>query len=146
MSQFFAKKPKDFHSTLEVSTVFIFHKDDLLLLQRKMDKIAPGAWCVPGGKLEMGEDAMMGLIREINEELQINPEPDALIEVKSFYVRYPKIDYRLHLFRWDVDQKPSINLNPEEHLAYRWHSRFCLKELPLLEGQYEAYKYLSKVT
>lgn len=126
---------------LEVSTVFMFHHDELLLLQRRMDKLAPGTWCVPGGKLEAGESPIEGLVREIGEELKLFPSPASLKPIRSLYVRHPKMEYRLHLFRWDLLEKPLIRLNPNEHLSFRWHSSQRLKELPLLEGQYEAYEW-----
>ena len=139
MSEFYLQKPDDFHVELEVSTVFIECKKKVLLLQRAAHKIAPNSWAVPGGKLEGKETPKEGLIREIQEELQLIAPQDKLKLVDSRYVRHPLMQYRLHLFHWQVPDLPKIILNPEEHQAFCWQSISDFHALPLMEGQLEAF-------
>ena len=48
---------------------FIVEKDKLFALKRAGDDIqSPGIWEIPGGRLDLGEDPILGLMREIREE------------------------------------------------------------------------------
>lgn len=141
MSIFYSKKPIDFDQKVEVSTLFLDCKDNFLLLQRSSNNcISPGQWGVPGGKLEIGETPLEGLRREIHEELCITPKKEELIYLQSFYVRHSNLDYCLHLFSCTFSEYPQIVINPLEHQAFIWQHKTALLELPLLEGQYEAFK------
>ena len=46
----------------------------LLIKRREHDPHTPGAWDVPGGRLEDGEDVMAGLKRETKEETGLEIE------------------------------------------------------------------------
>lgn len=140
MSKFYFEKPSDFGLEVEVSTVFMECEEKLLLLHRSQCELSPETWGIPGGKLEKGETPLGGLIREIWEELRLNPDPNELQFIHSLYVRHPKIKYRLHLFRWMLLSMPSIILDPKEHCDYLWQPIETFDELTLLEGQLEAFK------
>lgn len=139
--QFYSTKPPDFTSPLEVSSVFMEYDRKLLLLHRAACEFAPHTWCVPGGKLENGETAVEGVVREIAEELQLYPKAHELDYRRSLYVRHPRFDYQLHLFVWQLQTRPSITLNPQEYQDYIWQHIDLMHELDLLEGQWEAFKY-----
>lgn len=140
MSEFYLEKPPNFHVKVEVSTVFMECERKLLLLQRASHTFSPGNWAVPGGKLEKNETPLEGLLREISEELQLSPPPKALKYFKSFYVRHPVIDYRLHLFQWLLTSIPKITITPKEHQAFLWQPIDRFSEVPLIEGQLEAFR------
>lgn len=55
----------------------------VLMQQRRADRAHGGLWEYPGGKLESGETAELGLIREIEEELGIRIAAEALDWVAS---------------------------------------------------------------
>ena len=140
MSEFYLEQPKNFQFKVEVSTVFIECENKLLFLQRASDKIAPGTWAIPGGKLEKNETPLESLIREIHEELQLSPSLDVINYKKSFFVRHSLLNYRLHLFQWILSSFPTITINFDEHQAFVWQPIEKINELPLLEGQIEAYQ------
>jgi 8-oxo-dGTP pyrophosphatase MutT (NUDIX family) len=142
MSEFYIEKPLDFKTELEVSTVFMECQGKLLLLHRAQCELSPETWGVPGGKVEQGETPLEGLLREIKEELNLDPNPQSLQFVRSLYVRHPKIKYQLHLFRWLLDSIPSITLDPKEHHNYLWQPIEAFADLPLLEGQLEAFHFV----
>lgn len=50
----------------------------VLLAQRPLHKSLGGLWEFPGGKVEPGESPEAALIRELEEELAVSVEPDAL--------------------------------------------------------------------
>jgi len=61
-----------YHVVLAVAA-FIFNKKNELLLVKKSknEKVDPGLWVVPGGKIEPNEPIITGLKREIKEEVNI---------------------------------------------------------------------------
>lgn len=142
MSKFFVEKPSAFTPALEVSTVFMEYAETLLLLKRTRCSLSPHTWGIPGGKLEKNETPLEGLLREIWEELQLSPQVEQLVFQRSLYVSHPKVDYRLHLFRWKLDKKPFIVLDPKEHVDYVWQPIKEFDAVNLLEGQLEAFKYV----
>lgn len=54
-----------------------------------------GMYDLPGGWLDSGEDFREGLIREIEEELQLSPE-DFLIADTPLYIQLTELDDRYH--------------------------------------------------
>lgn len=142
MSEFYIEKPIDFSAEIEVSTVFMECHRKLLLLHRAKCEISQGTWGIPGGKLEKGETPLEGLSREIWEELHLKPDPKELQFIRSLYVRHPKVKYQLHLFHWELKSIPSIKIDITEHHSYLWQPIEAFAELPLLEGQLEAFKFV----
>jgi len=65
---------------------FIISDDSILLIKRSLkDKHKPGVWEVPGGRLnELSEDPILGLKREVKEEIGLNIEVISPIRVHSF--------------------------------------------------------------
>ena len=48
---------------------FIVEGDRLFVIKREeKDPQSPGIWEIPGGRLELGEDPILGLMREVREE------------------------------------------------------------------------------
>lgn len=114
----------------------------VLLLHRAHYKPSQQTWGIPGGKVEKGETPLKGLLRELKEELNLEPNPENLEFVRHLYVRHPKIKYELYLFRWVLKSIPSITLNPKEHSNYLWQPIEAFTDVPLLEGQFEAFCFV----
>jgi len=54
---------------------FIYDQGKTLLLRRGLqESFLPGHWEVPGGKLELGEDPYLGVLREVREEASLDCE------------------------------------------------------------------------
>ncbi|NCU42393.1 MAG: NUDIX hydrolase [Candidatus Moranbacteria bacterium] len=67
--------------------VFDKSKDKVLLLKKKSDqKIGPGAWLLPGGTVEFGEDIEISLIREIEEETNLKIRSLELFVTKKMII------------------------------------------------------------
>ena len=65
-------------------------KKRAILFERRTDN---GLWCVPGGALELGEDFVDGLRREVKEETGLDIEDPVLFTVKAgIHMVYPNGD------------------------------------------------------
>jgi 8-oxo-dGTP diphosphatase len=69
----------------------------VLLAERPAGKPWAGYWEFPGGKIELGEQPIAALARELHEELGI--EVDVATPWITFVYDYPEKSVRLHFFR-----------------------------------------------
>ncbi|MFE7718647.1 NUDIX domain-containing protein [Nocardia rhizosphaerihabitans] len=112
-------------------------RDDriLLSLRRNGDKY-DNRWHLPSGKLEAGESAAVGAVREAAEEIGVELEPAALRLVHVAHVTAPGRDSRLGLFfraeRWRGEP---FNREPDKCYALQW---FPLNDLPADLIEYSA--------
>jgi 8-oxo-dGTP diphosphatase len=59
--------------------------DEVLLVKRSSkDPHKPGVWEIPGGRLDAGEDPHKGLLREVKEEVGLEAEIIAPIQIRHF--------------------------------------------------------------
>jgi 8-oxo-dGTP diphosphatase len=64
---------------------FSVNKGKLFVIKRAEDDVqSPGIWELPGGRLELGEDPYLGLIREIKEETGLYIRPINPMTVRHF--------------------------------------------------------------
>jgi 8-oxo-dGTP pyrophosphatase MutT (NUDIX family) len=75
----------------------------------------PGAWGLPGGKLETGETLLGGMERECTEELGTFPAYQKLIPLEKFTAG----DFEYYTWLCVVEQEFVPVLN-HEHLGYAW--------------------------
>lgn len=87
------EKPK---APVIVAAAVLIADGRVLLSQRKAGTHLEGAWEFPGGKVEAGEDPRAALVRELREELGIEVEVGAPVEI-TFH-RYPMKDVLLLFF------------------------------------------------
>ncbi|TCL71671.1 8-oxo-dGTP diphosphatase [Hydrogenispora ethanolica] len=66
---------------LVVTAAVIVRDDRILMAQRRTGDREGGKWEFPGGKVEFGEDPRAGLERELREELGIEVEVGAPLDV-----------------------------------------------------------------
>lgn len=77
----------------------------------------PGAWGLPGGKIESGESIMDAIVRECQEEIGTMPEYLRLAPLEKFTTGDSGFAY--HTFFCSVSQEFVPELN-NEHLGYAW--------------------------
>jgi len=102
-------------------------RDDILICQRPPEKIYPGEWEFPGGKVEPGESVEAALRRELHEELGIHVQ-DARPLICLQYV-YPELSVELDT--WRVTRYAGTPRSTE-HPATAWVPREALPRWPLL--------------
>jgi 8-oxo-dGTP diphosphatase len=89
-----SQSPKS--APLLVTAAVIFRGGEFLISQRRQsDRVEPGRWEFPGGKVEFSEDPKSCLVREIREELNLEIAVGELLDVSSHV--YELSDRRLHV-------------------------------------------------
>lgn len=71
-----------------VAVVLINERGEMLISQRPEGKALPGVWELPGGKMEAGETPEISLIRELQEELDIQVYEEDLEPLTFASYRY----------------------------------------------------------
>ncbi len=135
MIEIYETAPEGFSARVQVSACYLIFDGKILLLQRAADRVEPGSWGVPAGKLEQGEVPEEAAIRELQEETGI------VIATKphysgTYYIRRPDLDFVYHRFRIDLDCMPQVQLSAE-HIAYTWATEADIETLPLIPGARE---------
>lgn len=77
----------------------------------------PGAWALPGGKLESGETLLGGMERECIEELGSFPTYQRLIPLEKFTSSDGGFEYHTWVCVVTTEFVPRLN---HEHLGYAW--------------------------
>ena len=77
----------------------------------------PGAWGLPGGKIESGETIIETIVRECQEELGNMPTYLRLVPLEKFTSKDHGFAY--HTFFCSVENEFTPVLN-EEHVGYAW--------------------------
>ncbi|MFD4429781.1 NUDIX domain-containing protein [Nocardia sp. NPDC058497] len=116
--------------------ILLIRDDRILLSLRRSGDKYDNRWHLPSGKLEAGESAAVGAVREAMEEIGVELEPAALRLVHVAHVTAPGRDSRLGLFfraeRWRGEP---FNREPDKCYALQW---FPLNDLPADLIEYSA--------
>ncbi|MEO2217171.1 NUDIX domain-containing protein [Chromobacterium vaccinii] len=92
----------------------------------------PGVWDVFGGHVEHGEDELAALVRELREELGIEPVEPAWLATLPLANGLGVCSYYL-LRRWRGEM---VNRQPREHDRIAWVDEAGLAALTLAESFY----------
>jgi 8-oxo-dGTP pyrophosphatase MutT (NUDIX family) len=120
------------HDLLWLSTAagVVLDDDGQVLLGRRADN---GAWSLPGGIIEPGEEPADAAVREIFEETGVIAVPEALAAVTVFgpitYENGDVVRYLEVLFRCRA-VGGSARVNDSESVEVSWHALDTLADLP----------------
>lgn len=120
-------------SSVEVVAGLLRRDDQVLLCHRRPDRAHyPDFWDLPGGHIEEGESTIDALVRELEEELGIMPQPAK----DQPWLTLTADGLRLHIYlidRWTGEPR---NLAGDEHDEITWASAGDLATLDLAHPAY----------
>ena len=112
-----------------VSAVALIDPDGrVLLAQRPEGKSMSGLWEFPGGKVEPGETPELALIRELEEELDINTWESCLAPLTFASHSYPDFHLLMPLF---VCRKWDGIVQSKEKQALKWVAAKDISKFPM---------------
>jgi 8-oxo-dGTP diphosphatase len=104
-------------------------KNEFLMVQFN----APdNTWHFPGGRLDEGEDATEGLIREVKEEANIE-----IYDLKPIFTKIFTEENKYGVFFTAKVKEPYIVKISDEHQNFKWFSKKDLDEINLWQPFYK---------
>ncbi len=106
-----------------------------MLLAKRADtkKFLPGVYELPGGHIDFGENPILGLRREINEELHVQIElGDPFFVFEYTNEIKGSQSFEIIYFAQLTSKLDDITINPEDHSAFGW---FAKDELHLVASE-----------
>lgn len=117
--------------TINVVAAIIIDKDKIFATQRGYGEFK-GMWEFPGGKIEEGETPQEALIREIDEELDIEVRVGELLDTVEY--DYPAFHLSMQCFLCTI-ARGTIVL--KEHESARWLTKDTIEEVNWLPADTE---------
>lgn len=109
----------------------------ILLIRRSSNSVVdPGAWELPGGKLNYGETLRDALVREVQEETGLSVNPGAVVHVGHRHVR----GYWVTVVICLCDSRDGEIHLSDEHDACVWVDPSQVGDRPLVPGTAEQIK------
>ena len=108
------------------------YEDSILLLHRSEKETDPSLWGIPAGKSEGDETDTQAVIRELSEETGIQLNESETSYIGKLDIEYETVIVEFPIFHKKFDQTPSITLDPNEHVDYKWIRPSEALELPNL--------------
>ena len=109
-----------------VSSAIIQQDQKVLIARRPPDGLLGGMWEFPGGKVEPGEDLVVGLKREVFEELGVNIQVGASFGVYQHAYTHYRITLHAYLCKLNGSQPQALF-----HNQLTWSLVARLREYPM---------------
>lgn len=128
----------------EIVGAFIFSNDGMILLgKNNPGGVFDGLWTIPGGGVEKGESTIDTLKREVSEEVSLNIDDAAIIELPEKHGESTKVDadsgqtvvVKMHFHDYRVTlNKPAAECTPvsgDDFSMARWFSIDEVRDLEI---------------
>ena len=86
--------------------------------------LGSGEWGLPGGGLHRGEDKIVGLIREVEEETGLHISADQLKYAFDGLYKNKGLSFTYHSYVAELDSKPSLKPQPREIAEISWQKLY----------------------
>ena len=108
----------------------VIKKDDLflILLRAKDEKAFPGLWDFPGGRLEVDEDQIIGLKREVEEETKLTVEVGDILGTYHSQLQDKEVKFVIY----DIKSYSGYLEIGHEHSEFRWLRAEEILHLPVM--------------
>ncbi len=124
----YTKKPFNFSPKFSASGCFLKINDcgveKFLVFLRQDYKPQGNTWSVPAGKIEDDESPFECMIRELKEETGLLFNVSDLKFHKKFNILYdfekPAFDFEYNVFSIELNSKPDIKIDLNDHKEFRW--------------------------
>lgn len=128
--------------------ILVKHNDEVLLCKRNNEGTLPGVWSIPAGKINDGESAYNGSIREFYEETNIRPTNK--IELIGFITRKNRDGSKnkglMYVYLMEVTDKiyPDLigAIDGEEHTECGY---FNINNIPIEDKDDQLYHLIQKI-
>lgn len=104
-------------SVKAVGVLFYSIDTQRYLYLMRNDSRHPGAWGLPGGRVEEGETLLATINRECQEELGFVPEYVRMIPLEKFTTVDSGFEYHTFFCTVEHEFRPQLN---DEHIGYAW--------------------------
>jgi 8-oxo-dGTP diphosphatase len=110
----------------------VVREQRLLVIRRAKGIAAPGAYCFPGGGIEVGETEQIALRREIDEELGVEVQP-----LRRLWNSVTPWEVTLAWWEARLSDEAALVPNPDEVAEVHWLTIEEMRALPeLLESNH----------
>ena len=103
----------------------VCRRQTLLVIRRSQHVVAPGAYCFPGGAVELGESEQQAVCREFREELGASVRP-----VRRIWTSVAPWRVRLAWWLAELDDDTRLEPNPLEVEGVHWCTADEMRALP----------------
>lgn len=134
MKYIFIDGETNFIPQIEAAGCFCILGSKVLYIKRHPSISQGNKWGIPAGKLEQGESALQGVMRELYEEVGIHVVEKNLQFIKTLNIRKPTIDYSFHIFCTVLESTPQISLALEECIESQWLEIQEIEHYELIDG------------
>ena len=121
--------------------IILNEKNEFILVQ--WGEEFGSSWHFPGGRMDNGEKATQGLLREVREELSaqiVDIKPACTHNIFGDELREPNMEPRYGIFYFaKLSKRSQLKIDNDEHVAYKWFSR---KDLPTIKFWLPFYRKL----
>jgi 8-oxo-dGTP diphosphatase len=128
-------KPSNFIPVFEIVACYCIYQNKILLLHRHGHKSEGDKWGIPAGKVESNETLEQAMVRELQEETELNINQKQLNYLNKYYVKYPDKHFIYHTFTTKFSKLPKINIAAHEHQEYQWITPHQALKLPLIKDE-----------
>jgi 8-oxo-dGTP diphosphatase len=108
--------------TVDAAVVLVVHEGRALVLRRRPDdRSFASMWCLPGGRIELGEAPHQAAVRETEEETGLRIEVRQSLGARAIHLAERQLIFHIHRFVARTAHA-AVRLS-DEHVDARWIDR-----------------------